>query len=192
METQLEISEQFKKESSKTALLWLGIVSIVMLFAAFTSAYIVSMGGKGWLEFDLPTVFYTSTLVIVLSSLLMVFAVVAGKNGNQMVSVSLLGLTLFSGIIFVYLQVSGWNALTSQGIYFTGSTSSNSGSYLFILTALHIVHLLAAFIALIITLIRALMNKYSAENYNGLKRCSIYWHFLTILWVYLFLFLEFI
>jgi len=192
MEETVNHSEIHIKEKSKTALLWLGIVSITMLFAAFTSAYIVSMGSKNWLEFELPFAFLKSTAAIVLSSITMVLAVFFGKKGAHKNSLVFLVCTLFLGIVFSFFQIEGWNTLTAQGVYFTGPSSSASGSYLFVLTALHLAHLVAAFLALLITVIRSLLGKYSSQNYSGLKRCGIYWHFLSLLWVYLLCFLEFI
>ncbi len=181
-----------QKEKARTALLWLGVVSITMLFGAFTSAYIVSMGSKNWMVFDLPVWFYYSTACIVLSSLAVYMAQRTIQKGNPK-NLSLWMIVSFVfALLFILFQFNGWHSLTEQGVYFTGSTSSLSGSYLFVLTGLHIVHVFAGILALIITLFKAIKNAYTQENHGGVKRFAIYWHFLTFLWVYLLLFLEYV
>jgi cytochrome c oxidase subunit 3 len=115
----------------------------------------------------------------------------AKKNNNKGIVVGLLA-TFFLGLLFSYLQYSGWGELYSKQIIFGGKSSNAAGSFLYLITFLHLVHLFAGLIVLLITLKNSVKGKYNAQNTLGLELCSIYWHFLDILWVYLFLFLYFI
>jgi cytochrome c oxidase subunit 3 len=176
-------------EKSKTALLWLGIVSIIMLFAGLTSGYIVRRGEGDWIVFDVPAPFYTSTGVIILSSATMYYALLSVKKNNKKGLIGGLLSTLILGILFFVLQWQGWKELVANGVFFVGNPS---GSFFYVLTGLHLAHLIGGLIFLIWVLFKAFLNKYNPDNYLGVRNCNIYWHFLDILWVYLFLFLIFI
>jgi cytochrome c oxidase subunit III len=167
-------------------LLWVGIASIIMLFAAFTSAYIVRQAEGEWHIFDLPREFYISTAIILLSSVTMNLAQVQVKKSQTGPGALYLGLTLALGLGFMLTQFLGWRSLVQQGIYFTGNPS---GAFLYVLTVMHVLHLLAGVIALIVTLVKTQARQYTSKNYLGVQLCSIYWHFLGGLWVYLFFFL---
>lgn len=198
MEEKIKPSPTYKsdlKEAQKKAskpLLWIGIISIVMMFAGLTSAYVVRADNGNWLLFDLPNAFYLSTAVIVTSSITLFFAMqMAKKNNNKGIIIGLLA-TFILGIVFTFLQYNGWTELYAQHIVFGGKSSNASGSFLYLITFLHLLHLFAGLIGVLVTLKNAIKGKYNAQNTNGLELCSIYWHFLDILWVYLFLFLYFI
>jgi cytochrome c oxidase subunit III len=186
------ITEESQMGKARVMLLWLGIASICMMFGGFTSAYIVSQGAKGWLKFQLPDIFLISTIVILISSASMIFAFNGAKNNkNSQVKMGL-GITFILGLIFCFFQFKGWGILVEKGIYFLGSKSRSSGSYLYIFTLVHMAHILSGLIMLGYCLLKSLKGKYNSENMLGLKMAAIYWHFLDILWVYLFLFLYFI
>ncbi len=198
MEEKIKPSPTYKadlKEAQKKAskpLLWVGILSIVMLFAGLTSAYVVRADNGNWLIFNLPNAFYLSTAVIITSSITMYFALqMAKKNNKSAVVIGLLA-TFVLGLIFTFLQFQGYGELISKQIVFAGKSANASGSFLYLLTFLHLLHLFAGLITLLVTLKNAVKGKYNAENTLGLELCSIYWHFLDILWVYLFLFLYYI
>lgn len=173
-------------------LLWVGIVSIVMLFAGLTSAYIVRADNGNWLIFNLPDMFYISTAVIITSSLTLFAAMRMAKKNNYTGVILGVLFTLILGLVFTYTQFQGWSQLTAKGIVFAGKYSNASGSFLYVLTGLHLAHLFGGLISLLVTLVNSLKKRYNAENTLGLELCSIYWHFLDILWVYLFLFLYYI
>ena len=82
-----------------------------------------------------------------------------------------------------------WAALTKANIVVMGSQSYASGSYLYIISGLHIAHILGGLLALLIVFFKARAEKYSPQNYAGVKLCATYWHFLDGLWIYLFIFL---
>ncbi len=216
MEAQLlETPEQLIKIKASKGLMWLGIVSICMLFAGLTSAYIVRQGEGKWVQFAMPDLFKVSTIFILLSSVTMQWSVNSIKKDNKKNLKIALTLTTILGIGFVVFQYLAWSQLTSQGIVFTGQikdikgayqyipaareTATDialmgnvAGSFLYVITGLHVAHLIGGMIALFVVLSRAFIGKYSASNYNGVRICAIYWHFLDGLWVYLFFFLLYI
>lgn len=184
--------EQKLKEKNAKALLWLGIVSMIMAFAGLTSAFIVRKAEKDWVAFELPQMFWLSTALLIISSVTMYWASLSAKTGSlKKLNIALL-ITLLLGLGFTYCQFLGWGQLYAQGIVFGGKYSKASGSFIYFLSALHLAHLIGGIIALLITLFKALKGKYSKENYLGVKLSAIYWHFLDILWLYLFLFLYFV
>ena len=182
-----------EKESirKKTAMpmLALAIGSMVMLFAGLTSAIVVRKAEGNWLLFSMPRAFYISTAIILVSSLTMNNAVRLAKQGqNKKASMQLLATLLF-GVSFAFTQISGWSALNAQNVYFTGRASNAAGSFFYILTWLHLMHMVGGLISLSVTAYNASKQKYTPENYLGVKLTAMFWHFLGILWVYLFLFL---
>ena len=170
-------------------LLWLGMMSMLMLFAGLTSAVFVRRAEGNWISFDLPLDLYISCFIIALSSLTLFYASRSVKNNNyQGVKIGV-GATLLLGIAFVVSQFSAYGALVDGGMFFAGPTSNASWAYLYVLVGLHLAHLFGGIIVLIITLFSALKERYNAEDNIGLQLTSIYWHFLDVLWIYLFLFL---
>lgn len=180
-----------RKKAAKP-LLWIGIVSIIMLFAGLTSAYVVRADNGNWLLFNLPDIFFVSTAIIITSSITLFIALQMAKKNNKTGIVLGVLVTFILGIVFTYTQFQGWHELTAKGIVFAGKYANASGSFLYVLTGLHLAHLFGGLISLFVTFINSVRGKYSAENTLGLELCSIYWHFLDILWVYLFLFLYYI
>jgi cytochrome c oxidase subunit 3 len=205
---------EIKRKALRT-LLWLGMVSIAMLFAGLTSAYIVRQGEGKWVDFALPNLFTLSSIIIVLSSVTMQWGLTSiRKNNVKLLKVALL-LTFILGLGFITSQYFAWTELFHKGIVFTGRISdiktdfkyvpsgresvnevsdagNVAGSFLYVLTGLHVMHLIVGVIVLIVVFSRALLGKYSITNYNGVKMCAIYWHFLGGLWLYLFFFLLYI
>jgi cytochrome c oxidase subunit III len=194
METVLSASEEKKALREKVAkpLLYLSMGSMVMLFAAFTSAYVVRQQKGDWLQFDLPQIFYISTAVILVSSVTMNWALSAIKKNDLSGLKKASGITLLLGFLFIVCQVVGWNVLYDQKIVFAGKYSNASGSFFYVLTLMHLLHLIGGIMALFVVWIKSIQGKYSSENLLGVRLCSIFWHFLDILWIYLFLFLLFV
>ena len=186
--------EELKDIRNRTAkpLMWVGIVGMVMLFAGMTSAYIVRQAEGNWLYFDLPDTFYVSTAVIMISSMTMLLAQYAIKKDNTTLTNVMLLATLVLGFVFAMLQFQAWGELVDTGVFFAGRESNASGSFLYVLTGLHLAHLAGGLFALIFTSVKSIVKKYSAEDHVGIGVAATYWHFLDILWVYLLLFLVFI
>jgi cytochrome c oxidase subunit 3 len=170
-------------------LLWISMASMVMIFAGLTSAYLVRQAEGNWTVFSLPVAFYVSTGLIVLSSFSMHYALQSVKKGNTEHLLYGLLVTLGLGLGFCFTQFLGWAKLVEMGIFFTGNPS---GSFLYVITALHVAHLIGGIISLIVVIVRTLQSRYSEQNYLPISLISIYWHFLDVLWVYLFVFLVLI
>lgn len=181
-----------KQARAKKMMLWFGIISLVMSFAGLTSAFIVSSSREDWLaDFVLPGAFVYSTLIIILSSAMLFTAKQAlRKNQTTVTTVLLIG-TFVLGIAFIYSQIQGFNQIIAAGYNFTGPTSNITMSYVYVIAVVHILHVLAGIICLFIVIINQLNKKYSNENRLGFDLASNFWHFVDILWVYLFFFLYF-
>ena len=178
-----------KKEKALIQLLWVGMGSIGMFFAGLTSAHVVRKAEGNWMEFIFPNWFLLSTITIILSSIILIIALKRIRNN---ISIHKLTLSAFLlGLIFCFFQINGWKELTDQGVYLTGQGSNASGSFLYVITLSHIIHLAGGLIALFIISMNAKKEKYNSKNYIGFKLGSTYWHFLGILWVYLFFFLKY-
>lgn len=179
------------KEKSRKFLLWLSIVSMIMLFAAFTSAFIVMRTGNNWMKFDIPVTFTISTIVLAVSSGTMMLAVSMMRKGKKGFSSLFTFLTLILGLVFARLQFIGYGELVQNDVYFVDNlTNSISGSFFYVITGMHLLHMIGGLFALLITGIRTAAGGYSKERYLGLKLTAIFWHFLDILWLYLFVFLH--
>ena len=198
MEEKIKVSPTYKAElkaaqnKASKPLLWIGIFSMVMFWAGLTSAYVVRADNGNWLIFNVPSIFIISTAVIITSSITMFYALNSAKKNNYTQVTIGLAITLLLGFVFVYCQYHGWMDLYSKDIVMGGKKSNASGSFFILFVFAHWAHLAGGIISLTITLLKSLRKRYNAENTLGLELCSIYWHFLDILWVYLFLFLYYI
>ena len=172
--------------------LWVAMGSIVMMFAALTSAYIVKKNQGSWLEFDLPGIFWYSSFVILMSSLTMHLSVKAFKAREMGRYRTLITITAMLGVLFITLQWTGFQNLESHGIALTGPKSNSAASFLFVITGLHMLHVLGGVIALLVIFIKAYAVK--LKNYSSLpiELVGTYWHFVDVLWIYLFLFYHWI
>ena len=178
------------EKNAKTQLLWIGMGSILMFFAGLTSAYIVRKAEGNWLDFSIPDSFIFSTITIILSSVLLMLAKKNIKKNNMPFIFVIGGLVL--GLTFAVFQINGWNELIQEGVFLTGEGSNVSGSFLYVITLSHLLHLFGGLVVLIFVLVNVLNKKYSSSNHFGFDLATTYWHFLGILWVYLFLFLNYI
>lgn len=189
--THLSIKE--KNERAKKMMLWFGLASLLMAFAGWTSAYIVSSARQDWsAELELPTMFYFSTAVIILSSLTYIMAKKAIREDRTKRCANWLWVTLALGVLFIVLQFNGFSQLIAQGHYFTGPTSTIKSSYVFLIAAVHVVHVVAGIISLLVVLYNHFRGKYSAKEFLGLSLGATFWHFLDLLWIYLVLFMTFV
>ena len=173
----------------KKFLMWLIIVSSIMVFAAFTSAYLVRRGEGNWLTFELPPIFYISSVVIVLSSVTMHWSYYSASKDNLLSLKIAILLTAVLGLLFTYMQVQGWQQLVDVGVYFGGKDSNPAGSFVYVLTAVHIGHLALAFGLLVIIFYRVFTYQVHAKNLAAIEICTTFWHFLGAMWLYLFVFL---
>ena len=185
-------TQKEKNARAKKMMLWFGIISLLMGFAGWTSAFIVSSVREDWLtDFQLPTAFYYSTAVIILSSFSYILAKSAVRKNEQKTATNWLVATLLLGIVFIVLQFMGFSEIIAQGYNFTGPTSNITMSYIFLIAAVHVLHVVAGIISLLVVLVNQLRRKYTPDNLLGMELGATFWHFLDLLWVYLMLFFYF-
>lgn len=190
----MEAAEELKRQRrAKKMMLWFSLISLVMGFAGWTSAYIVSSKRRDWVaEIDLPSSFWNSTAVILISSITFYIARKRLCQEDYKSSVGLLGLTALLGIAFVMLQFVGFSAMIANGYYFTGPTSSIKISYIFLIAFVHLVHLFAGLIVLAVVFYKTFKQRYLPSNILGFELGETFWHFLGLLWLYLVLFMHFV
>lgn len=189
------ISSEFKiVEEPRTTLamnpkkfaMWLFIGSVVMLFASLTSAYIVRQAEGNWLYFELPGILTISTVVILLSSVTMQWAFWSAKKDNLQMVKTLVSVTTLLAVAFLVLQFLGWKELVASQVYLVGNPS---GSFLYVITGLHGLHIISAIVFLMIVLVSTFRFRVHSKNLLQMEMCTTYWHFLGGLWLYLFVFL---
>jgi cytochrome c oxidase subunit 3 len=185
----LELTEGRKKAAKP--MMWISMVSMTMMFAGLTSAYVISSNREDWVSFELPEAFKISTLLIVLSSIALHFSKVFLRKGNRNVTSVLLLLTLALGLGFVYEQYQGFEQLKAMGLFFTGPESEVSSSMLMVIVFAHVLHVAAGVISLLVIVYNHFRLKYEANNMLGLELGAIFWHFVDLLWIGLFLFFYF-
>lgn len=185
----LRLVEEPKKPLAMNAKkfgMWLFLASVMMMFMSITSAYIVRQAEGNWVYFDLPSLFYVTTIIIVVSSVTMQLAYFAVKKDNASAAKTMMLITTIFGVAFVVGQFMGWRQLVSNSVYLVGNPS---GSFLYILTGLHGLHVISAVAFLLIMLSAIFNGKAHSGNMTKMEMCTTYWHFLGGLWLYLFVFL---
>jgi cytochrome c oxidase subunit III len=165
---------------------WLFIVSIIMVFAALTSAYIVKRSEGNWLEFELPTMFWYNTIVLLLSSVAMHYSYLQAKKDNFLQLKIGIVITTLLGIAFLVLQFYAWIALVDIKVFLVGNTA---GSFVYIISGLHGLHIVAGIIFLLIVFFMVFKDKIHSKSMLWIEICTTFWHFLDGLWLYLFFFL---
>lgn len=190
-----EGTRQEKTARSKKMMLWFGIGSLIMSFSALISAFIVSSKqrkDKDWLSsYDLPNAFYISVGIILLSSLTFILAKKALKQNNRQITTVWLLVTLVLGIGFVFSQIEGFRQIIQAGYNFTGPTSNITMSYIYLIALVHIMHVIAGLICILVVIYNHFKQKYNTNNMLGLELAANFWHFVDLLWLVLFLFLYF-
>ena len=181
-----EEPEETLSVNPRKFILWLFIVSILMLFASFTSAYLVRRAEGNWLEFTVPAIFGYSTIVLVLSSLTMHWAYLAAKKDNFNALRIAISITFALGMVFLYMQFQGWVELVRNNVYFVGNPA---GSFIYVFTGMHAFHLISGLIVLVFALVAAFRLRIHAKSLEQVQVASTYWHFLDVLWIYLYFFL---
>ena len=180
-----------KKKSAKP-MLWVSMISMVMFFAGLTSAYVISMKRDDWVSFNLPQAFYTSTFLIIGSSITLFLSQKFLKKNKRQLSLILVVVTLVLGIGFVWQQYVGFLQLKSVGLFFTGPESTVSTSFIIGITFMHVIHLLVGLLVLLVVIYNHFKYKYKPNDMLGFELGAIFWHFVDILWIYLFFFFYFI
>ncbi len=179
------IKTQRRKIHPHKFALWVAMASITMMFAGLTSAYIVRQAQGNWRIYDLPGIFTISTAVILVSSITMAMGLKAFKNRAMPRFKALITVTLILGILFMCLQYAGFSQLYAENIRVDGNPSE---SFLFIIAGLHLLHILGGIVALLIVFFKSFRTRIKVYNATGLEIVASYWHFVDVLWIYLFVF----
>ncbi|MDC7994649.1 cytochrome c oxidase subunit 3 [Altibacter sp. HG106] len=188
-----EGTEEKKLKRAKKMMLWFGIISLSMSFAGLTSAYVVSKERPDWLtDFEIPPAFYISLVAIVASSITVHLAKLKIQQEANRLGMILLWLTVGLGVSFVMLQFRGFSEIIANGYYFTGSESTITTSFIYLVVLLHLAHVVSGLIALLVVIYNHFKQKYKNGKTLGIELAATFWHFVDILWIYLFLFFYFV
>ncbi|WP_323789282.1 cytochrome c oxidase subunit 3 [Psychroserpens sp.] len=184
---------QEKNDRAKRMMLWFGIISLIMSFAGLTSAVLVSRKREDWMHnFEMPNAFLISCVLIIVSSLTFILAKRALKSGNRSLTTMLLLVTFGLGIAFIYSQFYGFGEIVASGYNFTGPTSNVTMSFIYVIAFVHILHVIAGLISLLVVIYNHFKQKYNATEMLGMNLSATFWHFIDILWLFLFLFLTYL
>ena len=186
---EIELEDLQKQRKAQKFNLWLGMIGMFMMFAALSSGFIVytASGVDKGIKTILPFTFVYSTIVIIVSSLTLHFANKAAKVNQIAKQKILLLITLALGIVFFILQVEAWKVLTTQEVYFINNNASQSFIYIF--TGLHLAHIIAGIVVLIRAFFGASNSNDADKNVFRMDLAAIFWHFLDLLWIYIYVFL---
>jgi len=162
-----------------------GILAISMFFAALTSALVIRQGGAAdWVRFQLPSILFVNTLVLIVSSGTLELG--RRRLGRDVASPSgraLLYATLGLGLVFLAGQIMAWRDLVAQGLYLATGPSS---AFFYLFTVLHALHVVGGLIALAYVSVRVARGA-GPSPLNAVAAAAMYWHFMLALWVYLLL-----
>ena len=191
-----EINKQYLPVSAGSRYrtgMWVAMASILMLFTALTSAYIVrAASSNDWQPLTMPRILLFSTALIVISSGTLETARRRLKDALVAAHRRWLVLTVALGVGFLISQLLAWRQLVRQGIYVSSNPHS---SFFYLLTATHAVHLLGGLLALVYLSLRtraAEENQLAVVKAQGAADAvTLYWHFMDVLWLYLFVLLFF-
>ena len=186
--------KEHKERSARSykLLLLFAMLSMTMMFAGLTSAFVVSKSRGDWLQdFEMPTAFFISTVIILLCSVTFHLAKLSIRKDNRKATTNYLFATLGLGFLFVFFQFEGFNEIVNSGYFFTGPESNITTTFLYVVTVVHLAHLFGGLISLLIIIYNHFKQKYNSSQTLGIELGAMYWHFLDFLWIYLFLFLYF-
>lgn len=180
---------KYKRIHPKKFALWMAIISMIMFFSAFTSAYIVRKSAGNWLSFPLPSEFFISTGIILLSSLFFYLSKKSFTDNNIKNFKLYFLLGCIFGFLFILFQYFGWNSLNKMEI---NIKTNQSSSFFYLITYAHLLHVLGGIAALTVTSIGIIRKRFDyITDKRALKLDLVftYWHFVDLLWLYLFVFL---
>lgn len=205
----MEATSSSKKLHPHKFALWVAMASIAMMFAGLTSAYVVRHAQGNWRSYHLPTTFWFSTAVIISSSITFIIGIKAFKKREIPKYKAFITTTLILGLLFGVLQFTGFyqlyhqpqtvvfdgsiqyikeNGVQRENIYPVKVDGNPSESFLFIIAGLHLLHILGGVVALAIVFFKAFRRRVKVYSSTGLEIVGAYWHFVDILWIYLFIF----
>ena len=171
--------------------MWVALASVMMMFTSLSSAYVVRAGtARDWFPISMPRVLLVSTALILISSVTLEIARRNLKRSLHGAYAKYVLVTALLGVGFLASQLIAWRQLAAHGVYLASHPHS---SFFYVLTGAHAVHLIGGLLGLLFVLIRA--RRRTTEPVRIAKRqatadaVTIYWHFMDVLWIYLFLLL---
>ncbi len=172
----------------KKFIVWLFVVSSTIMFGGFTSYYIVFAASKGKGHgLVLPDMFIYSTGVLIASSICLFLASRQLRLGKISTQRALLWITLVLGITFGYLQVEAWSSMVRSGAVLINNNAAIS--LIYIVSGMHLLHIFAGLCLVIASLVGTYQNISIEKRQYRMEITSIFWHFIDILWIYLYVFL---
>jgi cytochrome c oxidase subunit 3 len=167
---------------------WVGLATVGMMFAAFTSAAVVRKGsGDDWQHIVLPNILLWNTVVLVFSSVTLeiarrkVLTYAKGENPSQILPLAWLGSTLALGLVFVVGQFVAWSQLKAQGVYLA---TSPTASFFYVMTVIHAIHVAGGLGGLTRVILKTSGHVFTLKR-STLDGTAYYWHFMGALWIYL-------
>ncbi len=171
-------------------MMWWFIVTDALLFAGFLGGYGFSrLGSENWPpaeKFFSLTYLTVMTFVLISSSATMACAVAAARAGDRAAVAKFTGYTMLGGIGFLGMQVYEWAHFISQGgrpWAVPEGLDARFGSYFFLVTGFHGTHVLIGVLILLVVMLRARAGRFTA---NGVEVAGLYWHFVDLVWVFIF------
>lgn len=183
-------TEEYKLRRAKKMMLWFGIISLSMSFAAWTSAYVVSKERQDWVEnLQIPSAFIISLVLILVSSIVLHMAKKRIQKEDHKTGMFLLLATFVLGLGFVWSQLSGFQEIIGIfGYNPTGPTSNITYTFIFLIAVVHLAHVVAGMVCLSVVIFNHSRKKYANGKTLGVELATTFWHFIDILWVYLLVF----
>ena len=186
-------TQEEKNGRAKKMMLWFSLISLFMAFAGLTSAVIISRKRPDWAsELSMPNIFLITVFVAILSSVTFILAKKVLIKGNRSLATILLLATFGLGVLFVFLQFEGFKDLIESGYRFTGQTSNPKASFIFLIAFFHVLHVIAGLICILVVIYNHFKQKYNASKILGLELAATFWHFVGILWIFLYLLLTYV
>jgi cytochrome c oxidase subunit 3 len=173
----------------RKVMMWWFIITDGLLFAGFLASYgYARLMASRWPDqaavFSLPYV-AAMTFVLISSSATMASAVLAAREGRPGAVRTLVLLTIAGGATFLGMQAFEWRHLLQEGARLAANPWGDAafGAYFFLLTGFHGSHVLAGLLVLTTTAIRSAAGAASGE---GVEMAGLYWHFVDLVWVFIF------
>jgi len=182
--TAYAIDEVRLREDQLRLGLWMFLATVTMLFAAFASAYIVRKSGSDWRHVALPSVLWINTAVLGASSAALGVAAPLGRRARWDAAIAAFAAAVAGGLGFLAGQVAAWQQLAAAGVYVA---SGPHGSFFFVLSGAHAVHIVAALSVLAWGLALTCTRPTDMRAWSAsIALCRTFWHFLGVVWVLLF------
>ncbi len=168
---------------------WLFVGTVTVLFAAFTSTYLSRRAQPEWTAVPLPPILWLSTAILAVSSAVLEWARRRGRAGDLPGLRRGLVVTTALGVGFLLAQLAAWRQLVAAGLYLSSNPHS---SFFYLLTGAHGIHLVGGIAALLYTARKAYRTPQAGTAVSAADATATFWHFLGILWLYVFVLLFWI